>query len=109
MMNNSWYNSWTSRLIETERLEAQNLRDEKLEKMVHTFPDGRIVQVRPRDLTNYQVNINLGEPDEWILADNTIAMLSVEEMQQAVHSGMLQGKQIWKEYKDKIKELGKIK
>lgn len=80
-------------------------RDKKLSRITHIFSDGREVQVAVRDHKNFQMAIALGKPEEWILKNNETAVLTIAEMEEAVQSGMKQGKAIWDEYKANIKSL----
>lgn len=105
----SWYKEWEAEKIKTDhesaRKAAQNKRDKSLSSMTHTFSDGRVVQIRPNDLPNFQTAMSLGVDRKWILADNTTSILTVEEMQEAVQHGVSKGNQIWDEYTSDIENL----
>jgi len=90
---------------EMQRRKLQRERDTALQGMTHTFDDGAVVQVRPQDLSNFQTAVADGEPQNWIMEDNTVRMTTVEEMQTAMASGVTQGKTIWNDYADKVKAL----
>lgn len=80
------------------RQELKQQRDNALANMLHDFGDGRIVQVRKDDLTEFQTEIANGETRNWIAADNTIVSLTVSEMTEALNSGISQGRAIYDEY-----------
>lgn len=90
---------------EVTRDDLKSQRDLALQAIVHDFGDGRVVQVRPQDVSNLQMAIQLGTNQEWVMADNTVATLTPTEMQTALDSGVMQGKQIWQTYIDNIKAL----
>lgn len=90
---------------EMQRRKLQRERDTALQGMTHTFDDGAVVQVRPQDLSNFQTAVAAGEPQDWVMEDNTVRMTTVEEMQTAMASGVVQGKTIWNDYADKVKAL----
>lgn len=90
---------------EKDRIQLKTERDNALKNITHDFGDGRIVQVRPEDIANFQIAINIGLTQEWVMQDNTIASLTAAELQEAFDSGIAQGKQIWQTYIDSIKIL----
>ena len=92
---------------EKEKLRQQlkDTRDTSLQDIVHDFLDGRVVQVRPQDLANFQLAIANGVSREWVMADNSVAVLTVAEMQTAMQSGIAQGEVIWDAYIAKLKLL----
>jgi len=90
---------------EKDRIQLKTERDNALKDITHDFGDGRIVQVRPEDIANFQIAINIGLTQEWVMQDNTIASLTTAELQEALDNGILQGKQIWQTYIDSIKIL----
>lgn len=90
---------------EKDRVQLKLNRENALKNIIHDFGDGRIVQVRPEDVANFQIAINLGLNQEWVMSDNTISSLTPAELQQALDSGISQGKQIWQTYIDSIKLL----
>jgi len=73
-----------------------------LQGMTHTFEDGAVVQVRPQDMGNFQTAIAAGQPQDWVLQDNSVRNTTVEELQAAVNAGVAQGKAIWDEYANKV-------
>ena len=83
---------------EAKRRQLQSDRDASLQAITHDFLDGRIVQVRPQDLDNFKLAIANGVAREWVMADNTVAALTVEEMQAAMQSGIAQGEDVWDNY-----------
>ena len=66
--------------------------------------DGMEFQTRPSDLANFQVGIDTGET-EWVLADNSVATVTTEQLQSALNEGIAQGKAIWAKYRENIKTL----
>jgi len=105
----SWVEANTSGALEIQkekdRIQLKAERDNALKNIIHDFGDGRIVQVRPEDIANFQIAINIGLTQEWVMQDNTIASLTAAELQEAFDSGIAQGKQIWQTYIDSIKIL----
>ena len=85
-------------LAEEGRLKAKTERDTALNSMTHTLTDGSVVQVRPSDLPNFQIVIGIGASKNWVLADNTVRLLTVAEMQECLDSGIAQGNVIWDAY-----------
>lgn len=80
---------------EEQRQALKQQRDAALQDMVHDFGDGRIVQVRPQDKANFEIGIAGGVDEEWIAADNSIVILTVAEMEEAMQSGIMQGRAIY--------------
>lgn len=100
-----WYNKWNAEKIEEARLRAKKDCDNALKNMTHTFSDGRVVQIRPQDEPNFRRQISKGEGRNWIMADNSIAMLTTAEMEEAVVSGMAQGETIYDQYMETLNAL----
>ena len=90
---------------EEQRQALKQQRDAALQDMVHDFGDGRIVQVRPQDKANFEIGIAGGVDEEWIAADNSIVILTVAEMEEAMQSGITQGKAIYANYITSLKAL----
>ena len=80
-------------------------RDTALQSIAHDFLDGRIVQVRPQDLANFHLAIANGVAREWVMADNSVAVLTVSEMQAAMQSGIAKGEAVWDNYIAELKLL----
>ena len=98
--------AWGLRITpEVVRRVRKAIRDKSLEAMTYTFPDGRVVQVRPQDLSNFQIAIAQGVAQQWVLENNIPAMLTVTEMQTAVADGIAQGKAVWKVYTDGLADV----
>lgn len=76
----------------------QNTRDSLLSTMVHEVEGVGFVQVRPQDYLNFTSRIAAGVAREWVLADNTVAILTVAQMQECLDSGMAQAAAIWDNY-----------
>jgi hypothetical protein len=80
-------------------------RETSLQALTHTFSTGEVVQVRPQDLPNFQIAISLGASEDWVMADDTVVNLTVAQMQEAMDSGIAQGKVIWKTYTADLKAI----
>ena len=91
--------------LETQRLQLKAERDTSLRDITHTLEDGSVVQVRPSDLGTLNLAIAAGETEDWVLADDTVRTLTVPEMQEALLSGIEQGKVIWRVYTEELKQL----
>lgn len=91
--------------IEFKISNLKKVRDSSLSAIVHDFGDGRVVQVRPRDISTFQLAISVGVGEDWVMADNSVEFLTVAELQTAMNSGIAQGKDIWKTYTDALKAL----
>lgn len=90
---------------EAQRRKAQQERDKSLNGITHTFADGRVIQVRPQDLSNVQLAIARGVDRDWVLADNTVSLVTIAELQEAMESGIAQGEAIWDRYMSVIASL----
>jgi len=91
--------------LENQRLQLKAERDTSLRDITHTLEDGSVVQVRPSDLGTLNLAIAAGETEDWVLADDTVRTLTVPEMQEALLSGIEQGKVIWRVYTEELKQL----
>lgn len=91
--------------IEEQRLQLKAQRDNALNAITHDFGDGRIVQVRPEDVGNFQIAISSNVTAEWVMENNTVEELTVAELQTAFASGVTQGKQIYDDYMQALKAL----
>jgi hypothetical protein len=92
---------------DTIRLEAKARRDEQMANLVVNVGD-KAIQARPQDELNLRLSIAdlaEGETIEWILADNTIAEVSKENLQLAYAQGLELGRAIYQEYKEVLKGL----
>lgn len=90
---------------EAARAALQSSRDQALNTMTHTFADGSVIQVRPQDLTNFNIAIGAAVDRDWIMADNSVRFTTVAEMQEALNSGIAQGQAIWDNYAQELKLL----
>jgi hypothetical protein len=90
---------------EAKRQQLKSEVDHTLATLTHTFADGRVVQVRKQDLPNFQSAIALGETEDWIMADNSVSSLTVEQLQEAYLSGISQGKAALRAYVVEVAEL----
>ena len=93
--------------LSTEELRRnlQAVRDQALMDMTHTFADGSVIQVRPTDLTNFNIAISVGLDRDWIMADNSVRLTTAAEMQEALNSGIGQGQAIWNNYAQALKAI----
>lgn len=93
--------------LSTEELRRnlQAVRDQALMDMTHTFADGSVIQVRPTDLTNFNIAISVGLDRDWIMADNSVRLTTAAEMQEALNSGIGQGQAIWNNYAQALKTI----
>lgn len=64
-----------------------------------------MIQVRPQDLANFQTAIASGIDRTWIMADNSVRMTTVAELQAAMNDGIQRGQQIWNDYADQMAAL----
>lgn len=85
----------------------KEIRDDALRNLTHDFGDGRVIQVRPADFANDELNIRnaiermtrLGLTQQpWLMADNTAHMVTIPELEEATASGQDQGAAIWQTY-----------
>ena len=90
---------------EAVRVKAKVDMSVALEAMTYTFADGKVVQVRPQDLGNFNIAIASGVAEEWVLKDNTVRTSTVAELTDAMNDGIVQGKAIWANYKAILKTL----
>lgn len=91
--------------LEIDKQALKQERDTALSALTHTFTDGAIVQVRPGDISNFQLAISMGQAEDWVMGDDTVRLLTVAEMVEARDSGIVQGKVIWNEYTAALKAL----
>ena len=92
---------------ENDRKEAKEIRDEKLSTL-SVDVSGVSIQVRPSDELNLRLTIQdlaEGETVEWILSDNSVAVVSKEDLEAAYVLGLTLGQEAYQEYKDVIKAL----
>jgi hypothetical protein len=81
------------------------IRDSDLQNIEHTFSDNRTVQVRPQDLSNFSMAIMRGDSEKWIMLDNSISLLTISDMQEALSSGIDQDALIWRECTNALEAL----
>ena len=91
---------------ENLRQDAKTTRDEALEANTYTLPDGSVYQVRPKDLPNFQTEIQLNQDTDWVLADNTVRTTTIDELKEILENGIKQAKAIYQEYIDTLKSIG---
>lgn len=91
---------------EESRQIAKQIRDDSLQDSIYTLPDSSVYQVRPQDLVNFEVAISNGVDEEWVLADNSLRLTTVVELQEILSAGITQGKVIWNTYKQSLKNIG---
>jgi len=87
------------------RIKAKEDRDTALQSSTYSLADGSEYQVRPQDLANFQITIDGGVSEEWVLADNTIRLTTIAELQEILIAGIAQGKAVWTDYKTTIRAL----
>lgn len=90
---------------EAARQALKSQRDQALAGLSYTFDDGRTLQTRPQDAQNLQTAIALDEPVEFVCADNTVAVFTVAELQEALGAGIAQAKAVWADYTEGLKAL----
>jgi hypothetical protein len=90
---------------ESQRNVLKAVREQSLNAIKHTILDGSTYQVRPSDLPNFSMAIQEGQPEDWVLDNNTTRLTSVAEMQECIMSGIAQGKVIWRSHTDALKAL----
>jgi len=88
---------------EKQRLELKATREQSLSELTYTFADGSIIQVRPSDIPTFQLAIAQGESQDWVMADDTVKTITVDDMQEAMNSGIAQAKVVWQEYTTALK------
>lgn len=84
-------------------LTAKEARDRDLNLLTHDFGDGRIMQTRPADESNIRNAIEVATANSlpginWRMADNTVAAVTVAELQSALAASQLAALQIWDTY-----------
>jgi hypothetical protein len=79
-----------------QQLTSQLIVD--LESITHEFSDGRVIQVRPSDVAILEIAISRGNDKRWKMADNTISMMAISELQAALIAGLEKGEAIWDDY-----------
>ena len=90
---------------ESARQAMKSKRDTDLSSLTYSFPDGRTLQTRPIDAQNFQTAILLGHDIEFVCSDNTVALFTVAELQEALNAGIEQAKAVWLEYTKGLKAL----
>jgi len=83
---------------------AKAKRDADLQKINYDFGDGRTLQVRPDDIANITLAIQRDYTGDWVMADNSVATVSADELQRAFEAGIQQGEAIWQDYINTIKK-----
>ena len=102
--------SWTIHK-QVDSRDPKEIRDDALRNLTHDFGDGRVIQVRPADFANDELNIRnaiermnrIGLTQQpWVMVDNTSHMVTVAELETAITSGQDQGATIWQAYIEAI-------
>lgn len=91
--------------VESQRQELQQTRDTNLQALTHTLLDGSVYQTRPQDMQNFDLAIALGQDREWVLADNSIRITTVAELQDIRGAGIANGQTVWDQYIADLKLL----
>jgi len=89
---------------ESLRAIAKDVREEDLLGLTHTLTDGSVIQVRPQDYQYLSLAIQRGLAIDWVLEDNTVRLTSIQELTEALDSGLNQGVAIWSTYTEVIKD-----
>jgi hypothetical protein len=66
-----------------------------LDAIEYDFGDGRVIQTRPKDETNFRLAIADGLDRLWIMKDNKAYMTTVAELQTAADYGKAQATSLW--------------
>lgn len=90
---------------EAARISLKNQRNRLLQSITYSFSDGRSVQVRPQDVSNFQMAISMNINTEWVMSDNTVSELTVAELTEALNHGISEGQRIYVEYMSELKLL----
>lgn len=95
--------------------ELTRLHYSALDDLVHDFGDGRVIQVRPQEsgaldepnIRNAieQMTRNLVTSREWKMADDTIGVLTLADLQSALNSGQDQATALWDAHIAALKAL----
>ena len=88
---------------EKQRIAYKSERDELLASATVAV-DGMIFDARYKDIANLKEGILLNET-RWILNDNSIVPVTVEQLQQVYDLAVAQGKSIWDNYMDQCEAL----
>tara|TARA_R110000803_G_scaffold13482_1_gene37851 strand:- start:2114 stop:2584 length:471 start_codon:yes stop_codon:yes gene_type:complete len=81
-----------------------DVRDEALKALIHTYPDGSSIRVRPLEFAADESNmrnaiermnrLNITTQD-WFMVDKTSRPVTVEELREALDSGQDQASAVW--------------
>jgi len=82
---------------------AKAYRDLDLSELTHTFANGSVIQVRPQDQQYLSLAIQIGQPIDWVLEDDTVRLTSLQELTEALASGIQQGSLLWGAYTEGLK------
>ena len=88
---------------ESLRQRYKSERDEALYSATVEL-DGMVFQTRPSDITNFTVGISKGSI-EWVLADNSVATVTTDQLQSVLDSAQDQAKSIFDDYMTSLKSL----
>ena len=87
-----------------QKIVLKEKRDLGLESIT-VIVNNKEIQVRPQDALNIQTAISLAQDQKWILSDNTVQILTPEELQEALQKGIIEAKRIWDDYADSLEQL----
>mgnify|MGYP003644366438 CR=1 FL=1 len=90
---------------ESVRIAAKAARQAALDMLTYTFEDGNTIQVRPQDHSFLSLAIQLGNPIDWVMEDDTVRLTSTQELTEALNSGVQQGVSIWSTYTEVLKDV----
>lgn len=91
--------------VNTKNLKLQAERDAALQAITYDLGGGRIMQVRPQDISNLQMAIANNRDRKWKMHDNTVHMVTVAEFQAAIAHGIAVGEAIWDEHMAAVEAL----
>jgi hypothetical protein len=85
--------------------DLKNKRDALLGLIAYELADGSKIQARPQDAQNLKVAIENGESQQWLMADDTVRVCTVAELQAAFDYGKAEAKRIWGSFFDEYETL----
>ena len=96
-------NDTPEELLQSKVAAATDSRNTALGGLVHTFTDGRVMQVRPKDEQNIRTAIDLMTRNsltqyKWRMADNTTSMVTIADLQEGLDAGQDQGAIVWAQF-----------
>ena len=83
---------------EEVKRDLKSARDKALADNEYALSDGSVYQVRPSDLSNFDISIKGGVSKHWILKNDTTRLTTVAELGEIVTAGIAQAEAIWDAY-----------